>query len=99
MFAGRCGRVTVLLKVHKAAAGAALQQMRIVLAVRFHVLTQRARVRVRLLAAVHLAQVGLRVTMYMRVLFAVGRVGEFAITAFFVAFERLLSWWIKEEKD
>ena len=61
------------------------------LAVYFHVLAQRARVRVGLVTAAHLAVVRLVTSVNVRVLLPVAAVGEFPVTAVKLAFERLFT--------
>ena len=60
------------------------------LAVHLHVLAQRARVRVGLVAAAHFAVVGLVAGVHVRVLLPVAAVGEFSVAAVKLALERLL---------
>ena len=62
------------------------------LAVHFHVLPQRARVRVGLVAAAHFAVVRLVAGVHVRVLLPVAAVGEFPVTAVKLTLERFLSW-------
>lgn len=61
------------------------------LAVHLHVLPQRARVRVGLVAAAHFAVVRLVAGVDVRVLLPVAAVGEFSVAAVELALERLLS--------
>lgn len=60
------------------------------LAVHFHVLPQRARVRVGFVTAAHLAVVRLVTGVDVRMLLPVAAVGEFSVTAVELALERLL---------
>lgn len=62
------------------------------LAVHFHVLPQRARVRVGFVTAAHLAVVRLVTGVDVGVLLPIAAVGEFAITAVEFALERFLTW-------
>lgn len=58
-----------------------------------HVLTQRAGVRVALVAAAHFARVWLVARVHVRVLLAVAAVGEAPLAALELAPEGLLPWW------
>lgn len=62
------------------------------LAVHFHVLPQRARVRVGFVTAAHLAVVRLVTGMNVRVLLPVAAVGKFSVTAVELALERFFTW-------
>ena len=62
------------------------------------VLAQRGRVRVALVAAFVLAEVGLVGRVNVHMLLAVGAVGEASIAAVELAFERLFAWKQKETK-
>lgn len=68
------------------------------LAVHFHVLPQRARVRVGLVAAAHLAVVRLVAGVDVRVLLPVAAVGEFPVTAVELALEWFLSFGWEKDK-
>ena len=59
--------------------------------VHLHVLAQRGRVRVRLVAGAHATQVGLVTRVHVHVLLAVGAVGEAAVAGGELAAERLLA--------
>lgn len=63
-----------------------------------HVLTQRAGVRVALVAAAHFARVGLVTRVHVRVLLAVAAVGEAPLAALELAPEGLLPWW-RQRRD
>lgn len=58
-----------------------------------HVLTQRAGVRVALVAAAHFARVWLVAGVHVRVFLAVAAVGEAPLAALELAPEGLLPWW------
>lgn len=62
------------------------------LAVHFHVLPQRARVRVGFVTAAHLTVVRLVTRVNVRVLLPVAAVGEFSVTAVELALERFFTW-------
>lgn len=58
----------------------------------FHVLPQRARVRVGFVAAAHLTVVRLVARVDVRVLLPVAAVGKFSVTAVELTLERLFTW-------
>lgn len=62
------------------------------LAVHFHVLPQRARVRVGFVTAAHLTVVRLVTCVNVRVLLPVAAVGKFSVTAVKLALERFFTW-------
>lgn len=62
------------------------------LAVHFHVLPQRARVRVGFVTAAHLTVVRLVTRVNVRVLLPVAAVGKFSVTAVELALERFFTW-------
>lgn len=89
----RAGRrrvaVAVVVRIVRVVAGPVGRRA---LAVHLHVLAQRRRVRVRLVAAAHFAVVRLIRRVHVRVLLPVGTVGEPPVAAVEFAFERLLAY-------
>lgn len=81
--------VAVVVRIVRIVTGAVGRRA---LAVHLHVFAQRRRVRVRLVAAAHLAIVRLVRRVHVRVFLAVGAVGEPAIASIEFALERLLTY-------